>query len=166
MYSLHDSGAVIFRYCQIRDTCKQAGKQLQTLIVTCRKSLKELISQIWGVYVGQWHVRCIYSLLDGSLFVVKYLQLPQILLLLVTRSAPDSSTVTGHEEGPASASAWRIWSCWLPQSNVEPEHPTTGCSSPHCRVLKMPYFRHWVAQVSLRLRGWMLLRWKMIAAVV
>lgn len=43
MYSLHDSGAVIFRYCQIRDTCKQARKQLQTLIVTCRKSLKELI---------------------------------------------------------------------------------------------------------------------------
>lgn len=44
MFSLHDSGLVTFTYFQLMiiDT-KQARKQFQTLIVTYRKSLKEMM---------------------------------------------------------------------------------------------------------------------------
>lgn len=72
MYSLHDSEAVIFRYFQqiIKDN-KQAGKQLQTLIVTCRKFLKDTMYANLGLWskipLPSWD----YILLGGSLFIVK-----------------------------------------------------------------------------------------------
>lgn len=119
MYSLHESGAVIFRYVQlmILDTKKKwkttsdLNSYLQKVFKRTDVHKSETIVQntpaqpslTWG------HA---YFLLDGSLFTVNYLQLPQILPLLMTRSAPGSSPtpgsnpVTGQEQNPAPASAW------------------------------------------------------------
>lgn len=49
-----------------------------------------------------------YNLLDSSLFIVKYLQMNKIWSLLVTKSSPDPTPVSGQEQSPALASSRRI----------------------------------------------------------